>query len=260
MGELGFLGVAIPRSTAARGWTRHLRARDGGDHARLRLVRRHHEREQLALLRSALKFGTDAQKKEVLDAVRRAARSSAASGSPSRAAPTRRPGTTADEDGDGWVLNGAKNWITNGPHADAILVFAVTDLNAGHQGHTAFLVPTRRRPASRRSADHKLGHPRRALVHHLLRELRSARRGPRSAQEGEGFKVAMARSTAGASASPRRRSASRAAALDEARDVREGAQELRHAHRAAPGHPVHARRHGHRARRRAPPHAARGAR
>ena len=32
--------------------------------------------------------------------------------------------TSARRPADGWVLNGAKNWITNGPHADYILVFA----------------------------------------------------------------------------------------------------------------------------------------
>ena len=52
--------------------------------ARLRVVRRDHERQQLALLRSGLKFGTDEQKKEYPRARRVRARSSAASASPSR--------------------------------------------------------------------------------------------------------------------------------------------------------------------------------
>jgi acyl-CoA dehydrogenase len=44
----------------------------------------------------------------------------------------------------GWVLNGTKQWITNGPYADHILVFAVTDPAAANErngGVTAFLVP-----------------------------------------------------------------------------------------------------------------------
>ena len=46
----------------------------------------------------------------------------------------------ADRDGDHYVLNGTKMWITNGPHADVVLVYAKTDLAAGSRGITAFLV------------------------------------------------------------------------------------------------------------------------
>jgi isovaleryl-CoA dehydrogenase len=46
----------------------------------------------------------------------------------------------ADRKGDGYVLNGTKMWITNGPHADVILVYAKTDPAAGPRGITAFLV------------------------------------------------------------------------------------------------------------------------
>jgi acyl-CoA dehydrogenase len=53
--------------------------------------------------------------------------------------------TNAERDGDGWRITGLKQWITNGPHADYILVFAVTDkdLVARRRGGiSAFLVPT----------------------------------------------------------------------------------------------------------------------
>ena len=46
----------------------------------------------------------------------------------------------ADKKGDHYVLNGSKMWITNGPTADVIVVYAKTDTNAGHKGITAFLV------------------------------------------------------------------------------------------------------------------------
>src|SRR6202789_2716037 len=49
--------------------------------------------------------------------------------------------TNAEKTTGGWVLNGAKNWITNGPHADFILVFCVTDRSGSKIKHTAFLVP-----------------------------------------------------------------------------------------------------------------------
>ncbi|MFV3131549.1 isovaleryl-CoA dehydrogenase [Niveispirillum sp. KHB5.9] len=46
----------------------------------------------------------------------------------------------ADKKGDRYVLNGTKMWITNGPDADVLVVYAKTDLEAGPRGITAFLV------------------------------------------------------------------------------------------------------------------------
>ncbi len=51
--------------------------------------------------------------------------------------------TTAVRDGDDWVLNGTKMWITNAHFADALIITARTDLKAeGSRGITAFIVPT----------------------------------------------------------------------------------------------------------------------
>ena len=46
----------------------------------------------------------------------------------------------AEKRGDGYVLNGTKMWITNGPDADVLVVYAKTDLDAGSRGITAFLI------------------------------------------------------------------------------------------------------------------------
>ena len=48
--------------------------------------------------------------------------------------------TTAVRDGDGYVLNGSKMFITNASHAAFYSVFAVTDAAAGHRGISAFVV------------------------------------------------------------------------------------------------------------------------
>ena len=48
--------------------------------------------------------------------------------------------TRADRDGDAWVLNGSKAWITNGGEADIFIVFANTNPAAGYKGITAFIV------------------------------------------------------------------------------------------------------------------------
>ncbi|CAM3888339.1 isovaleryl-CoA dehydrogenase [Rheinheimera salexigens] len=46
----------------------------------------------------------------------------------------------ADKHGDKYILNGNKMWITNGPDADVLVIYAKTDVNAGSKGITAFIV------------------------------------------------------------------------------------------------------------------------
>src|SRR6202048_1460980 len=48
--------------------------------------------------------------------------------------------TRAEKKGDRFVLNGSKMWITNGPYADTLVVYAKTDPAAGPRGITAFLI------------------------------------------------------------------------------------------------------------------------
>lgn len=50
--------------------------------------------------------------------------------------------TRARRDGDGYILSGAKQFITSGKNGDVIIVFAVTDPDAGKKGISAFIVPT----------------------------------------------------------------------------------------------------------------------
>jgi isovaleryl-CoA dehydrogenase len=49
-------------------------------------------------------------------------------------------GLRARADGDDYVLNGSKMWITNGPHADVLVVYATVDPDLGTKGITAFLI------------------------------------------------------------------------------------------------------------------------
>jgi butyryl-CoA dehydrogenase len=65
--------------------------------------------------------------------------------------------TTARRAGDAWVLNGTKNFITNGASADLALVFAQTDANAGKRGIAAFLVEKGTPGFSVGKLEHKLG-------------------------------------------------------------------------------------------------------
>jgi alkylation response protein AidB-like acyl-CoA dehydrogenase len=66
--------------------------------------------------------------------------------------------TRAERDGDEWVINGTKNWITNLGVADFYVVFAKTDLTAGRsRGISAFVVEADRPGFSVGKLEHKLG-------------------------------------------------------------------------------------------------------
>lgn len=99
--------------------------------------------------------------------------------------------TTATEDGEDYVLNGEKIWITNGSSARLAIVFATRDRAARHRGICAFLVETNL-PGFQREPmpGHELGHRASEHVHITFKDCRV----PRSAllgAPGEGFKVAM---------------------------------------------------------------------
>jgi isovaleryl-CoA dehydrogenase len=63
----------------------------------------------------------------------------------------------ADKQGDRYVLNGSKMWITNGPDADTYVIYAKTDINAGPRGITAFIVERDSKGFSRSPKLDKLG-------------------------------------------------------------------------------------------------------
>ena len=98
--------------------------------------------------------------------------------------------TTAVRRGDKYVINGTKNWITNGPVADAIVLFTMTDLSKGTKGITAFVVDTGTPGFLAQKADEKLGicaSPSCTIFFENMEVPLENRLG----QEGEGFKIAM---------------------------------------------------------------------
>jgi len=99
--------------------------------------------------------------------------------------------TSAEKTSGGWILNGAKNWITNGPEADYILVFCVTDRSGPKLRHTAFLVPTDTPGFTRNPRDHKLGiHAAHSCT--VFFENCEVKDSAVVGNVGDGFKVAMA--------------------------------------------------------------------
>jgi butyryl-CoA dehydrogenase len=65
--------------------------------------------------------------------------------------------TTAERADGGWVINGVKNWITNGPVADVCVLFTMNDRAAGHRGITAFILPMDAKGVRTGPPDDKLG-------------------------------------------------------------------------------------------------------
>ncbi len=98
--------------------------------------------------------------------------------------------TTAVRDGDEWVINGMKNFITNGAHADILIVFAMTEPEKRHHGINAFIVEKETPGFSVIAKEKKLGiraSDTAQLAFDNVRVPDSQRLGP----EGEGFIVAM---------------------------------------------------------------------
>lgn len=98
--------------------------------------------------------------------------------------------TTAVRDGDEWVLNGTKSWITNGYEADAAIVFATTDKSAGHRGISAFLVPMPTPGLSLGKKEDKLGIRASSTCNLIFEDCRIPAENVLGA-EGMGFKIAM---------------------------------------------------------------------
>jgi alkylation response protein AidB-like acyl-CoA dehydrogenase len=100
--------------------------------------------------------------------------------------------TRAHRDGDEWVINGVKNWITNCGIADFYCVFAVTDRDAGHShGITAFVVEADRPGFSVGSLEHKLGIRGSPTGQPIFEDVRVPAENV-IGTVNEGFKVAMA--------------------------------------------------------------------
>ncbi len=93
-------------------------------------------------------------------------------------------------EGDSYVLNGRKSWVSSGPVASYILTFVMTDPEKAHRGITAFLVETDQPGFSLGKTEPKLGIRASATCEIVFDDYRSPLEN-RLGEEGEGFKIAM---------------------------------------------------------------------
>ncbi len=98
--------------------------------------------------------------------------------------------TTAVEDGDHFVLNGAKLWITNANEADIFLVMANVDPEAGYKGITAFVVERGMEGFSISKKENKLGIRASSTCEILLEDCRVPKENV-VGEVGKGYKVAI---------------------------------------------------------------------
>ncbi|UQA96310.1 acyl-CoA dehydrogenase family protein [Streptomyces halobius] len=192
LGEVGFLGLTVPEEYGG----------SGGDHLSYVLVTEELGRADSSVrgivsvslglvAKTIASWGNEAQKRAWLprltsgDAVGCFGLTEPGTGSDAGSLTTR-----AVRDGDHFVIDGAKTFITNGTWADVVLLFARTGGAPGHQGISAFLIPTDTPGLERREIHGKLGlrgQATAALVLEGVRVPAGAMLGP----EGKGFSVAM---------------------------------------------------------------------
>jgi butyryl-CoA dehydrogenase len=138
------------------------------------------------------RFGNDDQRKKFLVPLAQGKRlgcfALSEPGSGSDAAGMR---TTAIRDGDHYLVNGTKNWITNGKEADVCVLIVHTDPSERHRGISALVVDRNESPYGIGKVEDKLGIKGSSTTSLVFEDVRVPVAN-RLGQEGEGFKVAMA--------------------------------------------------------------------
>jgi alkylation response protein AidB-like acyl-CoA dehydrogenase len=138
-----------------------------------------------------LKFGTEEQKKKFITPI--------ASGKAIGAYSLTEPMSGSDagtmrsravRDGDHYVINGRKSWVTSGPVADTVVLFTMTAPELKHKGITAFIVEADRPGFVRGKKEPKLGIRASATSEIVFEDYRVPVEN-RLGEEGEGFKIAM---------------------------------------------------------------------
>jgi alkylation response protein AidB-like acyl-CoA dehydrogenase len=104
--------------------------------------------------------------------------------------------TRAKRDGDAWVLNGVKQFITSGKHAQIAIVFAVTDPAAGRKGISCFCVPTDAKGYVVARLEEKLGQHASDTAQILFEDCRIPADCLLGA-EGDGYRIALSNLEAG---------------------------------------------------------------
>ncbi len=192
LGALGFLGMLVPEehggsATDLVSYALALEEIAAADGACSTIVSVHSSVGCMPIV----KFGTDAQKERFLPKLASGewiggfALTEPQAGSDAAALRTR-----ARRDGDHYILSGAKQFITSGKYGDVIIVFAVTDPDAGKKGISAFIVPTDTPGYEVVRVEEKLGQHSSDTCQLAFNDMRIPAE-LRLGAEGEGLKIAL---------------------------------------------------------------------
>lgn len=142
LGELGLLGVTVPEEYggAGMGYLEHCVAMEEISRASASVGLSYGAHSNLCV-NQLRKNGSDAQKRKYLPKLLSGEHVGAlAMSEPGAGSDVVSMKLRADKKSDRYVLNGNKMWITNGPCAETLVVYAKTDVDAGPKGITAFIV------------------------------------------------------------------------------------------------------------------------
>ena len=192
MGQLGFMGMLVPEewggsATGNLAYVLALEEIAAADGATSAIMSVHNSVGCVPIL----KFGTEEQKQQFLvplakgEMIGAFALTEPHTGSDAAAIKTR-----AVKDGDDYILNGAKQFITSGHNAGVIIVFAVTDPAAGKKGMSAFLVPRNTPGYEVIRVEEKLGLHASDTCQIALTDVR-LHKSMLLGKEGEGLKIAL---------------------------------------------------------------------
>jgi alkylation response protein AidB-like acyl-CoA dehydrogenase len=192
MGEMGFMGIEVPEAYGGAGmdtlaYVLALEEICKADASHGTIMSVNNSLYAYGLLR----FGTEEQKQKFLKPV--------ASGKAIGAYSLTEPMSGSDagtmrsravRDGDSYLLNGRKSWVTSGPVADFLVVFTMTEPEKAQRGITAFMIDATRPGFVRGKKEPKLG-IRASATSEIVFEDYRVPLADRLGEEGDGFKIAM---------------------------------------------------------------------
>jgi butyryl-CoA dehydrogenase len=192
MGELGLFGIAIPETWGGSGadyvsFALAIEEVAAGDGACSTILSVNNS----VVCGSLLGFGSDFLKQAYLKPLASGKQlgcfclTEPQAGSDAAALETR-----AQKQGDNYVLNGSKSFITSGANADVAIVFAVTDPDAGKKGISAFVVPTDNPGYQVGGVEQKMGQHASDTAQVFLRDC-SIPADHMLGQPGEGYRIAL---------------------------------------------------------------------
>jgi len=192
MGEMGFMGIEVPEEYGGAGmdtlaYVLALEEISKADasHGTIMSV------NNSLYCHGLLKFGTEEQKQKFIQPVASGQAIGAYSlTEPMSGSDASTMRSRAEREGDSYIINGRKSWVTSAPVANYIVLFSMTDPQVGHKGITAFLIETDQPGFSRGKKEPKLGIRASATSEIVFDDYRVPVEN-RLGEEGQGFKIAM---------------------------------------------------------------------